>query len=877
MSRSFRTAALIIGAAALIATGVGAAAGAGLIGASAGSAAAAAGAATSASIAATAATVASAASAAGAALSLAAVATAPKGTVGGNATKFKIDKEAGIPIVFGRTYAGGNVIHRQYYDDPGSRMRNQRESWVTVLSLGPVKSIGPLLIDKAPVSFNALGAAIGSYAGNMWLDTQLGACPEARALQGPNGDFPGWYSTSKLSGLAADLWTLDFDSKGKKFPNGVPERGRIVEGVFAWDPRLDSTYPGGSGSCRRDDPATHVYSECPWIIGLTFALGYFQNGYLMAGGGTKVSGIDVATIVAAANVCDANGWKAGGQVYASADNSWDILQMLAQAGGGEFLNVGGMLTCTYSAPRVSIGTITSADVAGTIDAPSASSRRKRRNTFIPSVRLESHNWEVAPLDAVKIDEYIAADGAPRPKADVFPLVQNATHGAQLALYWLFDQREIDGIVIPAKIYACGYRPGDCITLDIPEANLIDRDVVIRTGELDMASMGVTFTCRTETAGKHAYALSQTGNPPPTPDLSNATPDLSAPSTADWSVAGATLANNGVSIPAIVATGEAPRGNVEAVLFEARVYVAGQDADAGWFGGGLEGPAVRRKEFTGVTPGTQYEVGIRYRVRGLASDRLILGPVTTGSFGTARAAYLIIRQTVAYPVNSDDTTISIQAFDATIDDGRTLNLPAQTIGGLTPASTYMVLWDLQAEQFVAVSSPALTEAGSTRYVIIREWTTANADGTFPSTPTPPAGDGGGGYGGGGCPIITARILLANATRTGPGSTIEAGRIEAGMWVWAQREAEAGSAAWGAYQVTMARTFPSPLCAVAGRPLTSPSHLWWDRGWVRSETIGQPAGDGKVVALTVAAAATYVLIGDDGHWWLSHNKRADANEL
>lgn len=233
MGQTLRTAAIIIGAAALIASGVGAAAGAGVIGASAGSAAAAAGAATSASIAATAATVASIAGATASALSIAATVATPKGTVGGNPTKFKIDKDAGIPIVFGRTYVGGNVIHRQYYDDPGSRMRNQRESWVTVLSLGPVKSIGPLLIDKKPVYFSGSGAAIGDFAGNMWLDTQLGACPEARALRGPTGDFPGWNSSSKLSGKAADLWTLGFDSKGKKFPTGVPQRGRVLEGRFA--------------------------------------------------------------------------------------------------------------------------------------------------------------------------------------------------------------------------------------------------------------------------------------------------------------------------------------------------------------------------------------------------------------------------------------------------------------------------------------------------------------------------------------------------------------------------------------------------------------------------------------------------------------------
>lgn len=731
MAKSLRTAAIVVGAAALIATGVGAAVGAGVA-----TAAGSAGIGTL-SIA----TVASTASAVSAGLSLAAGVATPKGTVGGNATKFKIDKDAGLPLVFGRTYVGGNVGHRQYYNDPGSRMKNQRESWVTILSLGPVHSVGPLLVDKAPVSFTSGGSAIGTYAGNMWLDTQLGACPEARALQGPNGDFPGWNATSKLSGLAADLWTLDFDSKGKKFPNGVPQRGRVVEGVFVWDPRLDDTWPGGVGPCRRDNPDTWVYTECPWLLGLQFALGYFQNGFLMAGGGMAVTGIDVQTIVSAANVSDANGWKAGGQVYVTTDNSWDILQMLAQAGGGEFLNVGGMLTCTYSAPRPSIGTITSADIAGTIDTPSASSRRKRRNIFIPSVRLESHGWEVVPLDALKIDEYIEADGAPRPKADVFPLVQDANQGAELALYWLFDQREIDGIVIPCKIYACGYRPGDCLTLQLPEANLVDRQVVLRTAELDMGSMGVTFGCRTETPGKHPYALGATGTPPPTPDLSITGPDLSAPDVDDWIADGATLTSGGASIPAIVIAGEVTNGAADAVAFEYRVAGASD-----WLPAGIDPTDTVRKEITGLIPETSYDIAIRYRVRGLLGDRLLLGPVTAGELAVQRGAHRIASRTVAYPWSSDDDSISIEAFDGVLDDGRAISFAAQTIELLAAGMSYGLFWSISGEAWSAAVAPATTDWGSSDLVFL-QWVATSEAGTFPGSPTPPpgsGGDGGGGY-------------------------------------------------------------------------------------------------------------------------------------
>lgn len=238
--------------------------------------------------------------------------------------------------------------------------------------------------------------------------------------------------------------------------------------------------------------------------------------------------------------------------------------------------------------------------------------------------------------------------------------------------------------------------------------------------------------------------------------------------------------------------------------------------------------------------------------------------------TVRAAYYIVRQSVAYPLDSDSDSITIVAFDATIDDGRMLSFPAQEIDGLTPGTTYLVLWDLTAMTFVAVPAPALNESASSNYVIVRQMTTQNVDGTYPSEPTAPGGDGGGGVGGGGCPVVTARILLANADRTGPGGTIAAGDLEAGAWVWTQHET---TREWGAYRVTATRVFDSPLYAVGDRPLTSPSHLWGvDGGWSRSDVLGKPAGTGKVVALSVAEARTYVIVDPDGALLLSHNKQA-----
>lgn len=697
MAQALRTAALVVGAAALVATGIGAAAGATLIGTTLAS-----GAAGFAGIAASTFTAVGAiAGAVGGVLSLAAVAVTPKGSVGGNATKFKIDKDAGIPYHIGRSLNGGNVVHRQYY---GSK--NDRESWVTVRSLGPVKSLGAFLVDKAAVAF-ATGAAVGAFNGYMWLDEQVGACPETRALAGPSGPFPGWQNNPMLSGLAADLWTLRFDTKGKKYPNGTPQSGRVMEGVFVYDMRQDGSIPGGSGACRIGQESTYVYNDNPACHAVTWAFGRVQNGQLVAGGGMKVSGIDLAAAAEWASVCDVNKWTVGGVVWTNTDNTWDVLKMICQAGGAEPIVVGGMLSFTFNAPRVSIGTITSADVAGDVDAPSSSSRRTRRNTVIPRVRLESHGWEVVPLDALTIADYVAVDGGKRPTEIEFPLVQDADQGAQLGVYALMNGRELDGITIPAKVYAIGYRPGDCITLDIPEANLIGRQVIIRSRELSGSDLGVTLTCRTETAGKHAFALGRTGTPPRTPDLSILPPDTAAPLAADWSATGSALSQGGASLPAVVVTGAATNPNADAVIFDYRV--SGTD---GWASAGVEAIDATRKEITSVASGATYDVAISYRIRGLITDRLVLGPVTVGALTVVTLEQLIIAN--SYPVNisiiaKDDggsASVTISAHSRIYQD-RTVSVNAATITGLQNSTSYYLYYDDAARAGGAVQAMATT--------------------------------------------------------------------------------------------------------------------------------------------------------------------------
>src|SRR3546814_16938584 len=100
-----------------------------------------------------------------------------------------------------------------------------------------------------------------------------------------------------------------------------------------------------------------------------------------------LASISIPQIVEAANIADANGWKAGG-VVTSADAKWDVLKMLAQAGGGEPIRQGAKLSAMVSAPRVSLATITSKALVG-----KGSVRSEERRVGKEGVRTCRTRWE----------------------------------------------------------------------------------------------------------------------------------------------------------------------------------------------------------------------------------------------------------------------------------------------------------------------------------------------------------------------------------------------------------------------------------------------------------------------------------------------------
>lgn len=494
---------MVAGAVALVATGVGAFAGAAFAASSLG---------------ATVASIATYASLASGIAGIAAAATAKRPAAQGSVTMIAIAALAGTPCLLGETYYGGVLRHDVGYGGKVGKVQNPYRGMVIDYSgCGPVEALVGHYANFLPVSFSG-NAATGYYSGFLYRDAQLGTSPESSALTPNWSSMPGWTASHKLSGKAAILWSLKFDKDGKIFSSGVPQLGAVWRGVKCYDPRLDDTYPGGAGDHRIDDEATWEYSENPALHAIAYCYGRYVGSRKIFGIGLAVDAIDVATMVAWANVCDANGWKISGAIFEPGDR-WANLKRIMLAGSAEPIFAGAVLSVKYDAPRVSLVTITPDDFADeSRRTKGMQSWRDRFNTVVPKHVDPANKWEVLEHGAVSDAGYLAEDGEEKVDTHLVELCKDKDQGAELAAYRLVNSREMFPIERTLKPEFRFFRPGNMVTIDDPEGGLVSQDCIILRKRVDPQTLSVTWILASETTAKHDFALGRTGTAPPTPTL-----------------------------------------------------------------------------------------------------------------------------------------------------------------------------------------------------------------------------------------------------------------------------------------------------------------------------------------------------------------------
>lgn len=428
-----------------------------------------------------------------------------------------------MPYLMGESYTEGVELYRVGYGGTVSGVENPYAFLPRVLSCcGPINSMGATLVDHQAITLTgSVGsvqpvAAGGWFADYLFLDQRLGARPEATALAVPAGwgTPTNWSAAHKLSGLASVGWSLKWDKNAKRWAGGsIPPLGKLAQGVKVYDPRLDSTYPGGSGSQRLNDESTWAYSANPALHAATYAYGRKMNSVPVFGGRLFDSGsIDFGDVVPWANVCDANGWTVNGVIYEPGDK-WNNLKLVCEAGGGVPVLRGGVLGFDFQAPRTSLYTVTRDDLAqAPVSGRLGKGWKERHNTLTPRFRSPAHQWTYQQATAVVVSSFVTADGEEKSDERQWDLVTDKDQVTELAIYDLYQRREAGPFTILCKPHMSIFRPGDSLTLSAelglhPSGAVL---AVVRKWRLDPQSGAVELVLEQETAAKHTAALGATG-------------------------------------------------------------------------------------------------------------------------------------------------------------------------------------------------------------------------------------------------------------------------------------------------------------------------------------------------------------------------------
>lgn len=639
----------------------------------------------------------------------------PQVGTGGRSWEWTLSPDGPIPFAAGRIGVPGAAVHKatfgpdlMYYGIP------------SVLSgAGPIDGYETFKADDELVTFDANGKAISSqYAGELWFRRTMGNQPDIAVTSPPglknNATLPGWGAQHKLSGKAAYMVVMGENSKGTAFPTGEIKPMITLRGLKGWDPRLDSTWPGGDGPCRLDNPATWVYLRRPGLWGLKWALGLWEGptlkgapahgsatDYQVGGIGAKLSGIDIAAFVNLENICDANDWTVSAYPTTD-DDKFAVLESFLQAGGATFAMRAGKISCIQrAAPRASIVTISAADTAGPLEIDTAASRIDRINTIRPRIMSEAHRWQMTAIAEVSAQTYRDQDGGVRPRGIDYTYVSNATQGAQLAALQIANTREGIAGVIPLKPHLQKIKPGDAFTITEPGFVLNGLKCLCLSTEFDPSTKIVAVSFVSETDAKYPFALGQSQEPPEPAELEPVDPRyVSPPGETEWEIVVRPPAEGGGQVPGFDLLGEVDNATATALLVE-----WGPTAEGPWTQAYMGPPTAERIPITGVQPNAVYYVSTM-NIRGQNySQRRVYGPFTAPPLISNDTVNIGGRPTVDVLALIDGTKQTVEDLETIYGDTTSA---AQSAADAAAASAAAVLAKADAVQ---AKDESITAAGA----------------------------------------------------------------------------------------------------------------------------------------------------------------------
>ena len=217
-----------------------------------------------------------------------------------------LDPSTSRKVVLGTT---AMPLDLRYHESSGTNQ--EYVDYIIAVAAHKVASINEIWFEEKQ-AWTLAGGVTATYSGYLTIAVRTeGTDSNYISINGGSK----WGSSRRLTGCAYVHLRIKRTGNTKTAESplvgGLPSRVTIIgEGALLYDPRKDSTVPGGSGSHRADNQATWgAYTDAddcdnPVLQLLWWLLGWEINNKLSVGCGVPYTRVDMPSFITAANICD---------------------------------------------------------------------------------------------------------------------------------------------------------------------------------------------------------------------------------------------------------------------------------------------------------------------------------------------------------------------------------------------------------------------------------------------------------------------------------------------------------------------------------------------------------------------------------------------
>ena len=398
----------------------------------------------------------------------------------------KISANASIPIVYGTRKVGGNVV---FLETSGTD--NQYLYMAIILSEGEINDISSIFVNDNQVTFTGDIAdntqiTVASSDSNFYdsanseslitVEPHFGS--DSQSASSLLSTLSSWTSDHKLQGLA--YLAIRFSWNADKF-GSLPTVNAVVQGKKVYNPNLDGTKTGGSGSHREDTSSTWEYSDNP----VYQLLDYLRNDRFGMGIPNSYFDSNYADWQTAGDVCDADITPYSGASAIDLMDSHTVVDTSKKAienvrefvkGCRAFLNFsGGKYKILVESSGSATITLTEDNILGgiTVSSKNKNSRYNRVivNWINPDKNYQSDTAQFPPVDETGLasaDQHATmktADGGILLEGRFdFPMLTNPYQAQEMAEIILRRSRSSLDVTLKADATALELSIGDIVNI-----------------------------------------------------------------------------------------------------------------------------------------------------------------------------------------------------------------------------------------------------------------------------------------------------------------------------------------------------------------------------------------------------------------------------